>query len=183
MERYEEFFDPTKDPVVPYVRRLRLEFNLTQDDLARESRTSRLAVLRNEHLCYPDPLPNIATHLSLYTDVPLKNIQHEYHIDVSRRRKYTSEVLLQLDSDDYNVLNEASFKSFRIEKCRNAFGGLGLPTSLIKFSSMICVHPSTIASYEVAQQSNLSVALPRALAVALREMQSPLGNWLGVLYG
>jgi len=167
-------FDPTSDPVVPYVRRLRLEFNLTQDELARESRTSRLAVLRNEHLCYPTPLPNIATHLSMFTEVPLNTLIHEYHNDVLRRRRYTAETLLELDSDDYNVLNEVSFKQFRIEKC----SAVGLPTSLIKFSSMICVHPSTINSYETAQMENLTVALPRALAVALREMK-----WLGVLYG
>ena len=165
-------FDPTSDPVIPYFRRLRLEFNLTQDELAREARTSRLAILRNEHLCYPDPLPNIATHLSLFTDVPLKNLQHEYHIDVFRRRTYTSEVLLPLDSDDSNLLDEISFHDFRQSKCR----AVGLPTSLIKFSSMICVHPSTIATYEFAQTRNLSVALPRALAVALREM-----HWLNVL--
>lgn len=178
-------FDPTSDPVIPYVRRLRLEFGLTQDALALESRTSRLAVLRNEHLCYPTPLPNIATHLSLFTEVPLSTILHEYHNDVSRRRRYTSEVLLQLSDDDYNVLSEASFKSFRLNKAR----AVGLPESLIKFSSMICVHPSTIASYELAQgfddTADLTVALPRALAVALREMIDPLtGNsWLGVLYG
>jgi transcriptional regulator with XRE-family HTH domain len=157
-------FDPTQDPVEPYVRRLRKEFNYTQDELARESQTSRLAVLRNEHLNYSDPLPNIVTTLSLLTEVPLKTIQHEYHIDVSKRRRYASEVLLPRENFDYIVIT--NFFEWRVAMClRN-----DLPLSIIKFSSMVCVNPSTITDYEFRQQTNLNTSTPASLKIALREM-------------
>ena len=160
-------FDPTCDPVEPYFRRLRREYNLTQSELAREAQISSLAVLRNEHLCYHTPLPNVATALALYTGVPLKIIIHEYHIDVSRRRKYTSETLLPLALDDpIQFLHTVNFKDWRIFICIRE----NLPTSVIKFSSMICVNPSTITDYEKRQSINSNASIPAALRVAWNEM-------------
>lgn len=162
-------FNPVNTPVTPYIRRLRKELNLTQSELAREAQTTQLAVLRNEHLNYNTPLPNIATRLSQLSDIPLKHIQTEYHIDVQKRRQWTASMLASISTD---LLDYYCFKTWRIAICKNA----GLPTSIIKFSSMVCVNPNTISSFEKRNSANgltKPTSIPRSLAVAFREMGYP----------
>jgi transcriptional regulator with XRE-family HTH domain len=181
-----KIFDPTQDPVVPYFVRLRKELNLTQETLAREANVSRLALLRNEHLCYPTPFPAIATQLALlakeHLDIEgggntVKHITHEYHIDVMRRRRYASILIPYIkETEDANFYlskgqREWNFSIWRTSYCR----AVGLSRSIVSFSSLICVNPSTIRNFEIKNASNDSkpVAIPRTLDIAFREMGYP----------
>lgn len=157
--------------IEPRLKRLRLEHNISQKDLAFEAGCSRHAVMRMEQLCFPNPLPNVLSALSDLTGVSEAMLVYEYESDVYKNRRHSG-VLYRLDKvTETDVTRAIRDSLLPLSNSHSAFGnwrktlarGVGDATSQVHFSSRFSIHPAVISKFE----SN-GGTIPEAIIGALR---------------
>ena len=147
---------------------IRLAFHMSQGDLAMEAGLSRHAVLRNEQLCYPTPLPGIITALSNISGIGEWVLEERYADDVTLNRIQAGANIFRDYQLQVNCLARSStyrgqLHPFQVwREC--VFRHLELPDSRIYFCSAITVHPATMTAYE-----NFKTGFPQPLEVALTQ--------------
>ena len=163
-----------------HIRQLRLQINLTQQELAIQCGVSRHAIIRQEQLCYPTPLPSVVSTLSDITGLSELFIRTCYLNDVTTNRLNTAELLRPIS---LSLLSSAKRTNSTISKHpfmawrEHIFTIAGLPDSRIHFSIMTSIHPATLTKYEA-----FKTGFPGAIEIAFNEMQLPgeLINYLRI---
>lgn len=151
------------------LKNIRINHNISVNDLAYESGVSRHAVLRMEQLCYGTPLPNIIEGLSAITGIAEGILTEAYLTDVRLNRLFSANTYFA----HRGMLNEAiesinmehlgasgSFQGWR----ELVFGWQHYPQSRIYFCSAVSVHPATLLKYE-----SFKSGFPAPLEVALTQ--------------
>ena len=158
-----------------YVKHLRLSLGLTQFELATQAAVSRMAVLRNEQLCYPTPLPAIIATLSDIIGLSVPAITASYQEDVSKNRSISAS---EIFNDHEHLIRVAdiigytynhNYTSHLFKVWREAiFDKLVLNTSRIYFSQCTSIHPATLSKYE-----SFKTGFPAPIELAFKEMNFP----------
>ena len=164
------------------LKSIRSELNLTQDQLAGLSDTTRHSVIRMEQLCYPQPLPSIVTAISELTGLTPEAIETQYFADVERNRIATGLLLephyetltavasllaapvVTSTTSSIAVSGIHPFETWRIHACDL----LGVSSSQIHFSIMTSIHPATLFKYEA-----FKTGFPLPIKVALTHIGLP----------
>ena len=160
------------------IRELREQLNLSQDQLANLAEVSRHAVIRNEQLCYPNPLPRVVTALSELTGLAPLSIETDYYQDVLTNRRTTGALLkehhnyllalthqLVVNSGLSGTLSsQHPFAFWRL----SVSSLLNVSSSQIHFSIMTSIHPATLFKYE-----SFKTGFPAPMHVALTQLGLP----------
>jgi len=132
---------------------LRKERGLTQEQLAKKCRVTRLAIIRNEQGLFTSPLPAVAHFFN-----GGRQVEEAYrHYQFSKRREadVTNAVKRAVTLDRISKLPAQPFLLWRNEI-------LG-PISQMKFCQMLCLHPATVANYERNNQRFMPMQIKLAL--------------------
>jgi transcriptional regulator with XRE-family HTH domain len=156
--------------IEPRLKRLRLEANISQKDLAFEAGCSRHAVMRMEQLCFPNPLPNVISALSDLLGVSEAMLIHEYESDVYSNRRHSGTLYGLNKVTDAYVTRAVRDSLLPLSNSHSAFGnwrkalarGVGDATSQVHFSSRFSIHPAIISKFEAN-----GGPFPLAIATAL----------------
>lgn len=142
--------------IEPRLKRLRLDSNISQKDLAFEAGCSRHAVMRMEQLCFPTPLPNVISALSDLTGVLEHNLLHSYAEDVRMNREFSGKLYRLDEVTEADVTRAVRDSLLPLSNSHSAFGnwrktlarGVGDATSQVHFSSRFSIHPAVISKFE-----------------------------------
>lgn len=143
------------------VRDLREQAALSQEELARRARVTRMYVVRAEQLMYPYLAPGLSRALAdISRDVnvnPLtpKELEEDYMLTREEHLRNTAKIF------DHKISNQLakqakSFEEFRVK----LFDYYDLPTSLIKFCQYTGCAPSSVAAYEKRSRRGKKEGLP-----------------------
>lgn len=159
------------------LKALRESIPLTQEELAIQAAVSRHAVLRQEQLCYPSPLPNIIDTLSDIVGTDSQTLTNRYLEDVARNRaesgfEYFNDHAFLAGTATHIINNYSRTTShgkhpFQVWR-ESVMDSLGLSDSRIHFSQVTSIHPATLSRYE-----SFNTGFPAPVEVAFRSMGFP----------
>lgn len=159
--------------IEPRLKRLRLDANISQKDLAFEAGCSRHAVMRMEQLCFPNPLPNVLSALSDLIGVPEDSLEITYHDDVTLNREFSGQLYRLAACSEADVTRAVRDSLLPLSNSHSAFGnwrktlarGVGDATSQVHFSSRFSIHPAIISKFE-ANGGPVPMSIIEALVIS-----------------
>lgn len=147
-------------------RKLRLQENLSQYDLAKRTGLSKHAILRLEQGCYAEPLPSVINYFTDSFTRSRPQVSRSYLLDAYSEFQYATRKS-NAHCLGYNLLLTLPTTPVGIHPLVYLREGHGInPTAL---SKLLCISQSTIVYFE--KRSLNQATVPAQLIVALHDAE------------